>query len=207
MSESHTTHIRLLCGVDEAGRGPIAGPVVAAAVILDPERPIAGVTDSKKLSEKKREALSEAIKANALYWAIAQCDVDEIDSLNILHASMLAMSRAVEALPVAPEHVLVDGNRLPHLRVPATAIIKGDASEACIGAASILAKVERDRQMLEWHAKYPDYNFAKHKAYPTAQHIELLKAHGVTPIHRRSFKPVRELINQTTGAADDSNSR
>lgn len=188
------TSIRLLCGVDEAGRGPIAGPVVAAAVILDPQRPILGITDSKKLTEKKRQALSIEIKANALYWAIAQCDVDEIDELNILHASMLAMSRAVEALPVAPEHVLVDGNRLPHLQVPATAIIKGDLHEACIGAASILAKVERDRQMHEWHAKYPMYDFAKHKAYPTAQHLSLIQEHGICPIHRRSFKPVRAVL-------------
>lgn len=189
-----TTKVKLLCGVDEAGRGPIAGPVVAAAVILDPENPIEGVTDSKKLSEKKRFALSEAIKAHALHWAIAQCDVEEIDQLNILHASMLAMSRAVAALPIAPEHVLVDGNRLPELSVPATAIVKGDASEACIGAASILAKVERDRQMLEWHERYPVYDFAKHKAYPTPQHLQLIKAHGVSPIHRRSFRPVKELL-------------
>lgn len=188
------TQIQLLCGVDEAGRGPIAGPVVAAAVILDPKNPIEGVTDSKKLSEKKRFALSEAIKANALHWAIAQCDAEEIDQLNILHASMLAMSRAVAALPIAPEHVLVDGNRLPELSVPATAIVKGDASEACIGAASILAKVERDRQMLEWHERYPVYDFAKHKAYPTPQHLLLIKAHGVSPIHRRSFRPVKELL-------------
>lgn len=187
---------KLICGVDEAGRGPIAGPVVAAAVILDPEYPIAGVTDSKKLSEKKRNLLSAEIKQHALYWAIAQCDVEEIDQLNILHAAMLAMSRAVAALPVAPDHVLVDGNRLPQLSVPATAIIKGDASEACIGAASILAKVERDRQMLEWHEHYPMYNFAKHKAYPTAAHIALLQEHGVCPIHRRSFRPVRELLNK-----------
>lgn len=194
MTTSLSSEVRLLCGVDEAGRGPIAGPVVAAAVILDPNRPIEGVTDSKKLSEKKRQALSIEIKAHALYWAIAQCDVDEIDSLNILHASMLAMTRAVEALPVLPEHVLVDGNRLPHLSVPATAVVRGDASEACIGAASILAKVERDRQMHEWHAKYPQYDFAKHKAYPTAQHLELIKVHGVTPIHRRSFRPVRDVL-------------
>ncbi|RUO26030.1 ribonuclease HII [Aliidiomarina minuta] len=187
---------KLICGVDEAGRGPLAGPVVAAAVILDPEYVIAGVTDSKKLNEKKRALLSTEIKQHALYWAIAQCDVEEIDQLNILHASMLAMSRAVAALPVAPDHVLVDGNRLPQLSVPATAIIKGDASEACIGAASILAKVERDRQMLEWHEHYPMYNFAKHKAYPTAAHITLLQEHGVCPIHRRSFRPVRELLNK-----------
>jgi ribonuclease HII len=191
--------IQLLCGVDEAGRGPIAGPVVAAAVILDPAHPIEGVTDSKKLNEKKRNLLSQQIKEHALAWAIAQCDVHEIDELNILHASMLAMSRAVDALSVVPEHVLVDGNRLPQLRVPATAIIKGDASEACIGAASILAKVERDRQMLEWHAHYPLYDFARHKAYPTPQHLTLLREHGVSPIHRRSFRPVRELLDLVEG--------
>lgn len=201
--------LTLICGVDEAGRGPIAGPVVAAAVILDPNHPIEGVTDSKKLSEKKRLVLSEEIKTHALYWAIAQCDVAEIDQLNILHASMLAMSRAVEALPVAPEHVLVDGNRLPALKVPATAIVKGDASEACIGAASILAKVERDRQMLEWHAQYPIYDFAKHKAYPTAAHLACIQTHGVSPIHRRSFRPVREVLakqaQQAQQAAGGSN--
>lgn len=188
----------LICGVDEAGRGPIAGPVVAAAVILDPAHPISGVTDSKKLSEKKRNILSEQIKQHALYWAIAQCDVDEIDSLNILHASMLAMKRAVESLPVTPDHVLVDGNRLPALDCPATPIIQGDALEISIGAASILAKVERDRQMLEWHARYPMYEFDRHKAYPTALHLQLLREHGVSPIHRRSFRPVRELLPKET---------
>lgn len=191
--------IKLLCGVDEAGRGPLAGPVVAAAVILDPDHPIEGVTDSKKLTEKKRNLLSEQIKEHALAWAIAQCDVHEIDELNILHASMLAMTRAVNSLSIVPEHVLVDGNRLPQLRVPATAIIKGDTSEACIGAASILAKVERDRQMLEWHAHYPLYDFARHKAYPTPQHLTLLREHGVSPIHRRSFRPVRELLDLVEG--------
>lgn len=191
--------IQLLCGVDEAGRGPLAGPVVAAAVILDPAHPIEGLTDSKKLTEKKRNLLSTQIKQHALAWSIAQCDVHEIDELNILHASMLAMTRAVEALSMAPQHVLVDGNRLPQLRVPATAIIKGDASEACIGAASILAKVERDRQMLEWHQHYPLYDFATHKAYPTPKHLALLQEHGVSPIHRRSFRPVRELIKAMEG--------
>lgn len=184
----------LICGVDEAGRGPIAGPVVAAAVILNPDSPISGVTDSKKLSEKKRNALSEEIKQHALYWAIAQCDVDEIDTLNILHASMLAMKRAIEALPVTPDHALIDGNRVPELLCPATAIVKGDLLETSIGAASILAKVERDRQMMEWHTRYPMYEFARHKAYPTALHLALLRKHGVSPVHRRSFRPVRELL-------------
>lgn len=184
----------VVCGVDEAGRGPIAGPVVAAAVILDPENPITGITDSKKLSEKKRLALSAEIKQKALAWSIAQCDVAEIDELNILHAAMLAMKRAVEALPVRPDKALIDGNRVPKLTIAAEAIIKGDLKEACIGAASILAKVERDRQMLEWHERYPQYNFAKHKAYGTAEHLAALAKHGACPIHRRSFRPVREAI-------------
>ncbi|MCH8500554.1 MAG: ribonuclease HII [Aliidiomarina sp.] len=184
----------LTCGVDEAGRGPIAGPVIAAAVILDPNNPITGITDSKKLSEKKRNALNLEIREKALCWSIAHCSVEEIDELNILHATMLAMKRAVEALHQRPELVLIDGNRLPKLAVPAEAIVGGDLKEACIGAASILAKVERDRQMLEWHELYPQYNFAKHKAYGTAEHLAALKAHGVSPIHRKSFRPVRDLL-------------
>lgn len=184
----------LTCGVDEAGRGPIAGPVIAAAVILDPNKPIVGITDSKKLSEKKRNALNLEIREKALCWSIAHCSVEEIDELNILHATMLAMKRAVESLHQRPELVLIDGNRLPKLAVPAEAIIGGDLKEACIGAASILAKVERDRQMLEWHELYPHYNFAKHKAYGTAEHLAALKEHGVSPIHRKSFRPVRELL-------------
>ena len=184
----------MICGTDEAGRGPIAGPVVAAAVILDPDNPLEGLNDSKKLSEKKRNALSLEIKEKALYWAIAQADVDEIDRINILWASMNAMTRAVEALPVAPSKVLVDGNRVPQLQVPAEAIVGGDASEQCIAAASILAKVERDRQMLEWHQRYPQYEFDKHKAYGTAKHLELLRQHGPCPIHRKSFRPVKDLL-------------
>ncbi len=184
----------MICGTDEAGRGPIAGPVVAAAVILDPTQPIEGITDSKKLSEKKRQLLSEEIKAKALYWAIAQCDAEEIDRINILQASLLAMKRAIEALPVTPKKVLVDGNRIPELSVPAEAIVGGDAIEACIGAASILAKVERDRQMVEWHEVYPIYDFAKHKAYPTKAHLQTLEEHGACKIHRRSFAPVARAI-------------
>lgn len=184
----------MICGTDEAGRGPIAGPVVAAAVILDPNKPIDGINDSKKLSEKKRLALSEEIKQKALYWTIAQCDAEEIDAINILQASLLSMKRAVEALPVSPSKVLVDGNKLPQLQVPAEAIVGGDALEACIGAASILAKVERDRQMLEWHALYPEYDFAKHKAYPTKAHLSALTEHGPCPIHRKSFGPVARLL-------------
>lgn len=193
----HAQKMALICGVDEAGRGPIAGPVVAAAVILHPDRPIAGITDSKKLSAKKREQLSEAIKQQALAWAIAQCDVAEIDQLNILQASLLAMKRAIEALSTPAEHALIDGNRIPTgLSISAEAIISGDLQQACIGAASILAKVERDRQMLEWHNKYPEYNFKQHKAYPTKQHLELLTQHGVSPIHRTSFAPVKRLLAQ-----------
>lgn len=184
----------MICGTDEAGRGPIAGPVVAAAVILDPNNPIVGINDSKKLSEKKRLALSEEIKQKALYWAIAQCDAEEIDAINILQASLLSMKRAVEALPVSPSKVLVDGNKLPQLNVPAEAIVGGDALEASIGAASILAKVERDRQMLEWHERYPEYDFAKHKAYPTKAHLEALSQHGPCPIHRKSFGPVARML-------------
>lgn len=187
----------MICGTDEAGRGPIAGPVVAAAVILDPRKPIKGINDSKKLSEKKRQALSEQIKEQALYWAIAQCDADEIDAINILQASLLAMKRAVEMLPIQPSEVLVDGSELPQLQVPARAIIGGDALELCIGAASILAKVERDRQMLVWHEQFPQYNFAKHKGYPTVAHFDALAEYGVCPIHRRSFGPVaRRLAHQ-----------
>ena len=185
----------MICGTDEAGRGPIAGPVVAAAVILDPENRIEGLNDSKKISEKKRNALSLEIKEKALFWAIAQADVDEIDRVNILWASMNAMKRAVEALPVVPRKVLVDGNRVPQLSMPAEAIVGGDALEQCIAAASILAKVERDRQMVVWHERYPQYEFHKHKAYGTPRHIELLKLHGPCPIHRRSFAPVRALFS------------
>ncbi|MGM0482110.1 MAG: ribonuclease HII [Pseudomonadota bacterium] len=185
----------MICGTDEAGRGPIAGPVVAAAVILDPDKPIMGLNDSKKLTEKKRNVLNQEIKEKALCWAIAQAEVDEIDQINILWASMNAMTRAVEALPVKPGKVLVDGNRVPRLSVPAEAIVGGDASELCIAAASILAKVERDRQMLEWHLQYPQYEFDRHKAYGTAKHLALLKQHGPCPIHRKSFRPVRELLD------------
>lgn len=193
----------MICGTDEAGRGPIAGPVVAAAVILDPKRPIEGINDSKKLSEKKRLALSEAIKEKALYWAIAQCDAEEIDRLNILRASLTAMTRAVEALGVKPELVLVDGNHLPQLNVPAEAVIGGDALHACIGAASILAKVERDRQMLAWHEIYPVYDFAKHKAYPTPAHLAALRAHGACPIHRKSFNPVKRVLAVANANTED----
>ena len=185
----------LLAGTDEAGRGPLAGEVVAAAVILDPTRPILGLADSKKLTEKKREALYAEIIDKALAYAIASATVAEIDEINILHASMLAMSRAVSLLSVQPEHVLVDGNRLPpNLPCPAEAVVKGDARQAAISAASILAKVTRDRDIVKAAEIYPEYGFEKHKGYPTAQHLEAIRLYGITPIHRRSFGPVKKLL-------------
>ncbi|PYF78646.1 RNase HII [Marinomonas alcarazii] len=185
----------LLAGTDEAGRGPLAGEVVAAAVILDPTRPILGLADSKKLTEKKREALYAEIIDKALAYAIASATVAEIDEINILHASMLAMSRAVSLLSVQPEHVLVDGNRLPpNLPCPAEAVVKGDARQEAISAASILAKVTRDRDIVKAAEIYPEYGFEKHKGYPTAQHLEAIRLYGITPIHRRSFGPVKKLL-------------
>ncbi|MBC7205408.1 MAG: ribonuclease HII [Methyloversatilis sp.] len=180
-------------GVDEAGRGPLCGPVYAAAVILDPSRPIDGLNDSKKLSEKKREALAPLIRERALAWAIGIATVEEIDRLNILHATMLAMRRAVEGLAVPPDQVLIDGNRVPPgLTAPARAIVGGDASEAAISAASILAKTGRDHEMMALAALYPQYGIAKHKGYPTAEHLAALRIHGPSPIHRRSFAPVAQ---------------
>lgn len=180
-------------GVDEAGRGPLCGPVYAAAVILDPSRPIDGLNDSKKLSEKKREALAPLIRERALAWAVGIATVEEIDRLNILHATMLAMRRAVEGLAVPPDQVLIDGNRVPPgLAVPARAIVGGDASEAAISAASILAKTGRDHEMMALAALYPQYGIAKHKGYPTAEHLAALRIHGPSPIHRRSFAPVAQ---------------
>ncbi|RDL44751.1 ribonuclease HII [Marinomonas piezotolerans] len=185
----------LLAGVDEAGRGPLAGDVIAAAVILDPLHPIVGLNDSKKLSEKRREALYEDIINNALSYSVARASVEEIDELNILHASMLAMQRAVMSLSVAPEHVLIDGNRVPKLLpCPAEAVVKGDARQSAIAAASILAKVTRDREVVALDAHYPQYGFAKHKGYPTAQHLAAIKEHGVCDIHRRSFAPVKRIL-------------
>lgn len=182
-----------IAGVDEAGRGPLCGPVYAAAVILDPARPIDGLNDSKKLSEKKREALAPLIRERALAWAVGIATVEEIDRLNILHATMLAMRRAVEGLAVPPDQVLVDGNRIPPgLTVPARAIVGGDASEAAISAASILAKTGRDHEMMALAALYPQYGIAKHKGYPTADHLAALRIHGPSPIHRRSFAPVAQ---------------
>lgn len=187
---------RLIAGVDEVGRGPLAGPVVAAAVILDPANPIQGLADSKAISEKRREALNIEIRQKALCWVIARAEVDEIDELNILHASMLAMQRAVELLAIPADHALVDGNRCPTLPCSAEAIVKGDQSEPCISAASIIAKVERDHEMVELDAIYPGYGFASHKGYPTKLHMQALAEHGVTPVHRYSFGPVARLMEQ-----------
>lgn len=184
----------LVAGVDEVGRGPLCGPVVTAAVILDPARPIRGLNDSKKLSESRRDALFEEIREKALAWCVARAEVEEIDQLNILHATMLAMQRAVEGLGVTPKLALIDGNRCPKLKVPSAPVVKGDSQVPAIAAASILAKVSRDREMAELDALYPGYGIAGHKGYPTAVHLEALRRLGPTPIHRRSFGPVRELI-------------
>ncbi len=181
-----------VAGVDEVGRGPLVGDVVTAAVILDPNNPIAGLTDSKKLSEKKREFLFEEIRQKALAFAIGRATPAEIDQLNILHATMLAMQRAVTALSVRPEHVFIDGNRCPELAMSSEAVVKGDARVAEISAASILAKVTRDREMIELDKVYPGYGFAQHKGYPTKQHLRSLAQLGVTPHHRKSFKPVQK---------------
>ena len=186
--------IGLIAGVDEAGRGPLAGPVVAAAVILDDLKPIKGLNDSKKLSPAQRERLYDEIRAKALCCAIAEASVEEIDSLNILQATMLAMRRAVEGLRLKPAKVLVDGNRLPVLKIAAEAIVKGDAKVKAISAASILAKVHRDRLCLALHEQHPNYGFDGHKGYPTPEHLAALREHGACPHHRRSFGPVREAL-------------
>ena len=184
----------LIAGVDEAGRGPLAGPVVAAAVILDDLNPIIGLADSKKLTALKRERLFDEIRAKALCCSIAEATVEEIDELNILQATLLAMRRAVEGLRLKPTKVLVDGNRLPVLDVLAEAIVKGDSKVQAISAASILAKVHRDRWCQELHAQYPQYGFDGHKGYGTAAHLQALKEHGATPWHRKSFSPVAEVL-------------
>jgi ribonuclease HII len=184
----------LMAGVDEAGRGPLAGPVVAAAVILDELNPIKGLADSKKLTALRREALYDEIRAKALCCSIALATAEEIDSLNILQATMLAMKRAVEGLRLRPHKVLVDGNRLPTLVILAEAIVKGDALVPSISAASILAKVYRDRWCAEFHLEYPQYGFAGHKGYGTAEHLAALRLHGACPQHRRSFAPVAEVL-------------
>lgn len=186
--------IQLLAGVDEVGRGPLAGDVVAAAVILDPARPIAGLNDSKKLTAKIREQLYEDICGQALGWALGRASVAEVDELNILQASLLAMHRAVEALTPEPEYILVDGNRLPRWRYRSEPVIGGDATVAAIAAASIIAKVTRDRELIALDAEYPGYGFALHKGYPTSAHLAALRERGATAIHRRSFAPVRALL-------------
>lgn len=188
------SQVLLICGVDEAGRGPLAGPVSAAAVILDDSRPIAGLADSKKLSEKQRDQLAPIIRERALAWAVAYAEVGEIDDLNILQATLLAMRRAVLALPIQPQQVLVDGLYCPQTGIPSQAIVKGDSKVAAISAASILAKTARDELMLQLHQRYPQYGFDGHKGYPTPSHLAALREHGVCDVHRRSFRPVREAM-------------
>lgn len=188
--------VNLIAGVDEVGRGPLVGAVVTAAVILDPTRPIQGLADSKKLSEKRRLALAEAIKQNALAWSLGRAEPHEIDQLNILHATMLAMQRAVAGLAVQPDFVLVDGNRIPSLPMPAQAVVQGDNLVAEISAASILAKVARDQEMAELDKLFPEYGFAQHKGYPTKLHFEKLAQFGATPFHRKSFAPVARVLSR-----------
>ncbi|AIA70022.1 ribonuclease HII [Pectobacterium atrosepticum SCRI1043] len=183
-----------IAGVDEVGRGPLVGAVVTAAVILDPTRPIVGLADSKQLSEKRRLSLYDEIKEKALAWSLGRAEPEEIDQLNILHATMLAMQRAVAALAIVPDFVLIDGNRCPALPMPAQAVVKGDSRVAEISAASIMAKVTRDREMVELDQRFPDYGFAQHKGYPTAFHLEKLAALGATEFHRRSFAPVKRVL-------------
>ena len=193
-----------LCGVDEAGRGPLCGPVVTAAVILDPQRPIVGLADSKKLSEKRRTQLAVEIKEKALAWCIAEASVGEIDRLNILHATMLAMQRAVAGLSRVPDKVLVDGNRCPRLDVPCEAIVKGDSLVQEISAASILAKTARDEMLIELDKRYPQYGLAGHKGYPTPAHLAALRTYGACEIYRKSFAPVHNVIaNPPLWAEDD----
>jgi ribonuclease HII len=191
---SFLNNVELLAGVDEVGRGPLAGAVVAAAVILDPEKLISGLNDSKKISQKKRELLSDEIKANALSWSLGRAEVEEIDELNILQASLLAMKRAVETLNIMPKIVVVDGQYTPDIEHEKIAIIKGDSLVPAISAASIIAKVARDNEMIKFDEIYPGYGFLSHKGYPTKQHIEALKTMGITDIHRRSFAPVAKYL-------------
>ena len=181
-----------ICGVDEAGRGPLAGPVFAAAVILDGHAPIQGLKDSKLLSARRRDMLVPTIKEKAKAWSIAFATVEEIDRLNILQATLLAMERAVAGLQIVPDEAWVDGNRPPKLGMPVRTIVKGDRLHACISAASILAKTARDAEMARLHARFPQYGFDRHKGYPTAAHLKAIKTHGVCEVYRRSFRPVRE---------------
>lgn len=194
MMEFVYPHTHLVAGVDEVGRGPLVGAVVTAAVILDPAKPIVGLNDSKKLSEKRRLALFDEIKEKALCWSLGRAEPHEIDELNILHATMLAMQRAVGGLSIPPEYVLIDGNRCPPLPVPSLAVVKGDSRVAEISAASILAKVTRDAEMTELDRAYPQYGFAQHKGYPTVFHLQKLLEHGVIEHHRRSFGPVKRAL-------------
>jgi ribonuclease HII len=186
----------IICGVDEAGRGPLAGPVFAAAVILDPARPIPGLRDSKKLSATRRDELAVIIRRDALAWSVTQCCESEIDELNILHATMLAMRRAIDGLRHAPTLALIDGNRCPPATVRCLPIVGGDDLVDAISAASILAKTGRDAALLDLHRTYPQYGFDQHKGYPTAMHLERLQQHGVSPVHRRSYAPVRALLDR-----------
>jgi len=192
---SFLNNVELLAGVDEVGRGPLAGPVVAAAVILDPEKPITGLKDSKKITAKKRQRLSDEIKEKALSWSLGRAEVEEIDEINILKASLLAMKRAVESLPIKPKLVAADGQYSPDVIYERIAITKGDNLVPAISAASILAKVARDNEMIAFEDTYPGYGFSSHKGYPTKQHMESLKELGITEIHRRSFAPVAKLIS------------
>jgi len=191
----------LICGVDEAGRGPLAGPVSAAAVILDPVRPIEGLADSKKLSAKQRDRLAPIIRERSLAWAVAWAEGEEIDRLNILQATLLAMRRAVQALAIRPREVLVDGLYCPDTGIPSQAVVKGDSKVAAISAASILAKTARDELMLTLHQRYPQYGFDAHKGYPTAAHLAALREHGVSAAHRKPFNPVRQFAANHSGEA------
>ena len=186
--------VGLVAGVDEAGRGPLAGPVIAGAVILDPENPIAGLKDSKRLTALRRDSLYAEIQEKALAWAVGRAEVEEIDRINILQATMLAMQRAVADLVPSAEHALIDGNRCPDLACPAQAIVKGDSRVAAVSAASIMAKVTRDREMLSLDVIYPGYGLAQHKGYPSKAHIQALDNLGVSPVHRRSYAPVRRIV-------------
>ncbi len=194
LEPDHWQSAGFIAGIDEVGRGPLAGPVVAAAVILDPQRPIEGLRDSKKLTERRREILARQIRENALAWALGRAEVEEIDRINILQASLLAMQRAVAGLGQKPDLALVDGNRCPQLDCRAEAIVRGDSKVAAISAASIIAKVARDHEMIELDAEYPGYGLARHKGYPSKHHLEALQRLGVTQIHRRSYAPVRRLL-------------
>jgi ribonuclease HII len=196
MNEELMIPAGLVAGVDEAGRGPLAGPVVAGAVILDPDNPIAGLQDSKRLTARRRDVLYAEIEERALAWAVGHADVEEIDRINILQATLLAMQRAVAALQPAAAHALIDGNRCPELACPAQAIVKGDSRVAAISAASIMAKVTRDREMLLLDIRYPGYGFAQHKGYPSKAHIQALENLGVSPVHRRSYAPVRRVVEK-----------